>query len=120
MATLRLGLEDKAILENVDSERRGKLDVLWSVNNLRKLKENQQRLFQIKLTTVQDCYYCSRRIYSTHNFLTPEFCLVFFHGASSGSYGRGPCTGGSSSSSSALKQLKYGKCLDNLAAIGQQ
>lgn len=39
MATLRLGLEDRAILENVDSERRGKLDVLWSVNNLRKLKK---------------------------------------------------------------------------------
>lgn len=37
MAGLRLGLADKAILESVDSERRGKLEVLGSVNNLRKL-----------------------------------------------------------------------------------
>lgn len=37
MAGLRLGLADKAILESVDSERRGKLEVLGSANNLRKL-----------------------------------------------------------------------------------
>lgn len=40
----------------------------------------------------------------TYNFLTPELSLDFFHGASSGSYGSGPCTGGSSSSASFLSK----------------
>lgn len=34
---------------------------------------------------------------ATYNFLTPD-SVDFFHGASSGSYGSGPWTGGSSSS----------------------
>lgn len=45
MALLRLGLEGRAILENVDSERRGKFDVLWSLNNLRKLQREWNRFF---------------------------------------------------------------------------
>lgn len=43
MAGLRLGLADRAILESVDSERRGKLEVLGSVNNLRKLSKGKWR-----------------------------------------------------------------------------
>lgn len=41
MAGLRLGLADRAILESVDSERRGKLEVFGSLNNLRKLSRAQ-------------------------------------------------------------------------------
>lgn len=108
MATLRLGLEDRAILENVDNERRGKLDVLWSVNNLRKLKEEKRKTEIAFNSGLLPASYFARE-QCTHNFLTPEFSLVFFHGASSGSYGRGPCTGGSSSSSSGLKQFEIRK-----------
>lgn len=39
LVMLRLGLEGKAILEKVDSLPLGKLDLLWSANNLRKLQK---------------------------------------------------------------------------------
>lgn len=72
------GEADKAILESVDNDRRGKLGVPspFSENNFRKLKIQD---FSSKIQSYS-------LFKSTHNFLIPDsgfFCLL--KGASSGS-----------------------------------
>lgn len=42
MAEPRLGLPDKAILDSVENERRGKLEELGSEKSLRKLKSSEK------------------------------------------------------------------------------
>lgn len=86
------GLAERAILDNVDSDRRGKLEVPGSENSLRKLKKETEKNFNEQSVLI----ILFRVGGGTNNFRMPV-SEDFFQGASSGSYGSGPCTGGSSS-----------------------
>lgn len=84
-------LEDRAIFESDDRERRGNAVLPGSEKSLRKLWEHNNKVCTIRNTEKSKCY-----VRPNYNFRMPD-SEHFFHGASSGSYGSGPWTGGSSS-----------------------
>lgn len=96
---LLFGLAERAILDRELNDRR--VDDPGSENNFRKLEIDRERVWLMIWQPHNFTFNLN-----SNNFLIP-LSAVFFHGASSGSYGRGPCTGGSSSTILKIQSYLY-------------